>query len=712
MPERCAAPARSLVLDIHDGLHCAACVQRLRHALDDVAGAEVVAVDLIARRVHLRLAAGIADEALLERLQRAGFRAAPASAAAGGSQMPSLRPALLAGCLAIVAAAAALAAPDQRWSGPLQLAAGALAALWPGRGLLRAAWRALRHGRADMEVLLALGIGAALAHAASGLLLGWPHLHADSAAAIVAFALLGRSLEARARARARAAVLAVAAPLSARRLTESGEELVDGAALRPGDRVRVRAGEQVPADGVIERGTSEIDEALLSGEALPVAKGPGDRVHAGSLAVNGELEIRVTAAARDTRLARIITAMERAALAQLPLARLADRLAAIFVPAAIALAALAALAWTLAGDPARGWTAALSVLVIACPCAFGLATPAALAAAIGRAARGGIVVRDGAALEALAEVRAVVLDKTGTLTTGRLALNACICAAGEEPAQVLRLAAAVERGVVHPLAAAIVRAAGAELPRAEAVQVLPGRGALGWVEGRCVRVGSRDWLAAQGIAVPEADPAEPGLLVQVAVAERWLGCLRLRDEVRPDAPAAIAGCAALGLEVALASGDRLPECRRVADAVGIARVHAGCSPEDKAAVVAQLTAERGPCLAIGDGINDAPMLARAAVGAAVAGGADLAALAGQLVLDARRPLSAALLAIALARATRRTILINFVWAAGYNLLALPLAMAGSIAPAWAAAAMALSSLAVLANSLRLARWRPQLGRMP
>lgn len=699
------ADAITHCLDIREGLHCAACAARLRQAAA-LPGVREVAVDLMARRACITADAALPLPALLERLAAAGFDARPAEAPP--AEDGTGRRALLAALLAALCLAAGLAAPAHPATPAVQLAAALLAALGPGRGLLAAALRALRRARAGMDLLLGLGIAAALAQAAAGWWLGWPHLHADSAAAIVAFTLLGRHLEARGRARARRAIDALAElrPRLAWRLAADGRaERVPAGDLAPGDRIRVRAGEQVAADGVVEAGDSEVDERWLSGEPLPQAKRPGDRVHAGTVNRLGELVVRVTASGGATRLASVAAALQRAALARTPWVRLADRVAAAFVPAAIALAAAGALGWTLAGDPHRGLQAALAVLVIACPCALGLATPAALAAAVGRAARAGVLVRDGAALEALARARAVVLDKTGTLTTGRLRVAAVQPAPGLAAEDLLALAAALERGVQHPVAEALAQAAAA-LPALPVAGVVarPGAGVEGRLGARRLAAGSARWLRELGIAVPDHDE-EPGLAVEVAADGRWLGRILLADALRAEAPAALARLATLGLEPVLASGDRAAEVRRIADLAGIAAAHHGCSPEDKAALVARLEAAGRPALAIGDGINDAPMLARARVGAAIDGGADIAALSGALVLGGPRPLSAAADAVALARAARRVIRQNLAWAAAYNVCAIPAALSGHLDPAWAAAAMAGSSLLVLGNSLRLARWR-------
>ncbi len=704
-----------LVLDVSEGLHCAACVKRLETALSGQPGISALRVDLIGRQARMQLSiGGLSSEAVQARLRKFGF-----TVHAHQLQEPLEDPtparlrAVIAAALAAVAMTWAMAAPHHPASAGMQVAMAVLALLWPGRTIVVRAGRALLRGQGDMDLLVALGALTACTHGIAGLILGWPHLHAESAAAIIAFTLAGRALESGGRARAGAAVQALLQrqPAEAMRLGSDGQEQrVLASTLVPGDRIRIRPGEALAADGLVEEGSGEVDEALLSGEPMPVVKRPSDAVSAGSVNRLGSLVVRVTAGVSATRLAGVAEAMRVAAAAKPPVARLADRVAAVFVPLALALALVTLVGWWWLGG-VDGWrtglVAAMSVLVIACPCALGLATPAAIAVAVGRAARSGILVRDGAVIEGLAKVRAAVLDKTGTITTGQPQLAEALCAPGCDRPTLLSIAAAAERGSEHPVGRAIVAAAaGLEIPPAEGFAATPGGGVRAVVGGGEVLVGSRAFLAGHGITVASPDPAGSGIVVHVAANARWIGSLRLGDGPRPAAATAVARLRTLGLRVHLASGDRLVECQRVATAVGIADVRGELDPVGKARLVGQLETSGDRVLALGDGINDAPMLARASAGAAVSGGADIAALAGNLVVDGHDPLRAAGDAIALARATMRTIRQNLVFAAGYNLVAIPLAMTGRLDPAWAAAAMAASSLCVVGNSLRLARWLP------
>lgn len=704
-----------LLFDVVEGLHCAACVKRMETALAGQPGVSAVQVDLVGRRLSLQISQrGLDATAVQARLRKFGFtvRVIDAGTAVTSSPRSGVVQAVVAAALAAACMTWAMAAPHHPVSSWMQAGLAALVLAWPGRGLLLRATQSAAHLRGDMDVLVALGALASFAHGVTGLVLGWPHLHFESAAAIIAFTLAGRALESRGRAAAGAAVAALLAkrpPQAVRLRDDGGEERVAAEALHPGDRLRVRPGEALPADGVVEDGAGEVDEALLTGEPLPVLKRAGDTVHAGTLNLLGSLVVRVSAASGATRIDAIAEAMRAASAAKPPVARLADRVAAVFVPIAIllALGTVAGWWWLGGADGLRtGVVAGMSVLVIACPCALGLATPAAVAVAVGRAARSGILVRDGAVIESLAAVRAAVLDKTGTITTGQPLLAEAVCAPGCDRSTLLTLAAAAESGSEHPVARGVVLAAqGLEVPPAEGFAATPGAGVRAVVAGGEVLVGTRAFLAGKGVAVPPGEPAGPGMLAHVAANGRWIGVLRLSDGPRPEAVAELARLRALGVRLHLASGDRPAEAHRVGAAVGISDAHGGLTPEAKARLVADLEHAGDRVLAVGDGINDAPMLARASAGAAVGGGADIAALAGNLILHGRSPLAAAADAVGLARATMRTIRWNLAFAAGYNLVAIPLAASGRLDPMWAAAAMAASSLCVVGNSLLLARWR-------
>ena len=642
----------------------------------------------------------------------------------------------------------------------------------PGARFFRAGWAALRAGSGNMDLLVALG-----STAAWGLSMGlwWggetEALYFESAAVIVALVRLGKALEGRAKQRTSQALRALATlrPTRARRLLDDGREQdAPVEALRVGDRLRVRPGERLPADGLLLAGRSHLDESALSGESLPVARGPGERVRAGTLNGEGVLELRVTAVGAETTLARIVRLVETAQAAKPPVQHLVDRVSAVFVPAVLGLALLGGLAWLLAGAaPATALLHAVAVLVVACPCALGLATPMALMAGTGVAARHGLLIRDVAALEAAPTIRVVAFDKTGTLTLGQPSLAGLHAAPDVPPGDLLRLAAALQQGSEHPLARALARAAqdgaagvgplAAPLPQPQAVRALPGRGLEGWIDGRLLRLGSprlaqetgldttpldaaaaRETAAGRSLAwvmaiepaagfdtaagsgragpdhavpAPARDTANAASVVAAGAAcarPRLLGLLSFGDRVRPEAAEAVQRLRARGLHTVMLSGDHAASAEALARQLGLDGCESGLLPADKAQAIARLRAAHGPVAMVGDGLNDAPALAAADLGLAIGGGTDLAMETAGITLmqgDPRRVADA----LDLARRTRRTLVQNLGWAFGYNLIALPLALAGQLSPALAGAAMACSSLGVVANAWRLQRWRPASG---
>ena len=523
-----------------------------------------------------------------------------------------------------------------------------------------------------------------------------PDSYFEAGAAIIAFVLIGKLLEGRARARVGDAVqglVALAPPIAHK---DDGD--VAAAALVAGDVIVVRPGERVPADGTVIEGTSTVDESLLTGEALPVDKQEGSGVYAGTANQLGALRVRVARAGGDTALARIARAVEDAQGRKAPIARLADRVAAYFVPAVLAIAAGTLCAWWFAGaTPAVAIERAVAVLVIACPCALGLATPAAVAVATGRGAELGVLFRGGDALEAASAIDLVCLDKTGTLTDG--AARVAAVTGGDD---VLRVAASVEQSSEHPLARAIVEAArGQGLALAVATEVTsePGGGVSGTVGGRKVRVGTRAFVEAAGAQVA----AEAGARVYVAIDGRAAGALAFADSSAAGAAAVIAALKARGVDVAMVTGDRDAAARAIAAELGIARVHAELRPTAKAALVAAERARGARVAMVGDGINDAPALAAADVGIAMGTGTDIAAAAADVTL-LRDGIRALPVVFALSRATLATIRRNLAFAFIYNLVCIPIAAAGWLSPMYAAAAMSLSSISVLASSLRLRRF--------
>lgn len=584
-----------------------------------------------------------------------------------------------------------------------------------GAPLLQRWWNSLREREANMFTLIVTGTGAAYLYSTAVLLAGAeggpaaPPLYFDAAAVTTAVVLIGQILEQGARAGTEAAVdeLARLAPTLAHRVRGGTEEDVPLAEIAPGDWLRVRPGEKLPADGRIVDGASNVDESMLTGEPMPAPKRAGDRATAGTLNGNGTLLLQAERVGSDTVLSRIVRMVEAARESSAPIARLADRVSARFIPAVLGLAVLTFAGWLWFG-PAPSLPQALeravAVLVVACPCALGLATPVALVAAIGRGARAGVLIRDAAALERLAEADALLLDKTGTLTLGRPEVVAVRPSPRLTEGELLAVAAAVEGSSEHPLGRAIVEAAkprGLPVPACTEFQAEPGRGVSGRVHNRTVRVAR---------APAGAEDALPGAtLVEVDIDGEPAGTLALADPIKPTAARAVAELHLLGLKLTMVSGDRAAAAQSVAGKLGLDGVRAEASPADKEAMVRSLQGEGRRVAFAGDGINDAPAMARADIGIAMSTGTDIALHSAGLVL-VNGDLRALARAVRLSRAALRVIRQNLLLAFGYNILAIPVA-AGVLAPATglrldpmlAGVAMSLSSLCVVANALRLTR---------
>jgi P-type Cu+ transporter len=621
--------------------------------------------------------------------------------------------------------------PGWQW---LLVACAAPVALWCAWPFHRAALRNARHGGSSMDTLVSLGIIAAcgwsvyaifvldrgradgslwqlLIHASGG------GIYLETAATVTTFLLGGRLYEARARRIAGEAIrdLAAAAAKNVCVLGQDGtERQVPASRLRPGDLFVVRPGETIAADGEVQFGQSAIDRSMMTGESVPGEAGEGDTVTGGTVALTGRLVVKAVRTGRDTQLSHLIRLVEQAQAQKAAIQRVADRICGVFVPAVLGCAALTLAGWLLAGSPAgHAVSAGLAVLIIACPCALGLATPAALVAACGRGARLGVFIKGYQALESSRSVTVVVLDKTGTVTTGRMTLAGVLPAAGVTRAELLRYAGAVEQASEHPVAAAISAAAKAEagpLPLADGFAALPGLGARGTVDGREVVVGREKLLTGQGMTVPEELAGQ--CLVwersgRTAVLAAWDGSVRgalaVADTVKPSAAATVAELRGLGLRPILLTGDSEATAQAVAVAAGIDEVISGTLPAGKAAVIAGLQAAGERVAMVGDGVNDAPALAAAHLGLALGSGTDAAICAADLIL-LRDDLGAVTDAIRLARATFRTIRRNLAWAFGYNIAAIPLAALGFLNPLLASAAMTLSSVFVVASSLRLQRY--------
>jgi len=670
------------------GMTCASCATRVERKLNRLAGVRAT-VNFATETAHVSYPPEVVVADLVRTVESAGYTAAAA-------RPPPLGPRL--------ALSAALTVPLTVLSGRWPYLALALAVpvvTWGAWPFHRATLVNLRHGATTMDTLISLGIVASVGWSVVALFRGGD-LYLEVGAVLTTFLLAGRYAEARAKRRAGSALRALL-ELGAKEvaLLRDGVEVpVPVTELRVGDVFLVRPGEKVATDGVVIEGTSAVDLSLLTGESAPVEVRAGDPVTGATVNAGGRLVVRATRVGADTQLARIGRLVAAAQSGKAPVQRLADRVSAVFVPAILATAALTAAGWLLTGHPAgRALTAAVAVLIVACPCALGLATPTALLVGTGRGAQLGILVRGPEVLEATRRADTVVLDKTGTVTTGTMAVTAVTPAGGVDGAELVRYAAAVEDAAEHPVARAIA-AAGPRPPLpVHDFAALPGLGAQATVDGRRVVVGRPELLAAQGIPVPAVDG------VAVAWDGVYRGSITVADTVRPTSAAAVARLRGLGLRPVLLTGDSAAVAASVAGQVGIDEVHAGVLPADKVSVVQRLRAEGRVVAMVGDGVNDAAALAAADLGIAMGTGTDVAIEASDLTL-VRADLLAAADAIALSRATLRTVKGNLFWAFAYNVAAVPLAVAGLVAPELAAAAMALSSVFVVSNSLRLFRFRP------
>ena len=740
------------------GMTCAACQAHVQKALASQPGVRDASVNLMMASASVTFDPSvIAPEKLVETIRDTGYEAELPSAVvdvvaeqeardqAQAHEYRTLRvKAIASGTAGALAMAASMplmtgmntghAADASPWlaSIPWVLLALTLATMgWAGRQFYRRAWVGLRHGAADMNTLIAVGTGAAFLY--SFIATVSPSLFTSRGVAadvyyeavilIIAFVLAGRAFEARAVARTAGALRALASlqPRSARVSREGIELDIPIRDVRGGDMVVVRPGERVAVDGEVVEGTSAVDEAMLTGEPMPVPKRAGDRVIGGTINGTGALRYRATTLGETSVLTRIVRLMRDAQSTRAPIQALADRISAVFVPIVIALAVVTFVAWwALAGTAplVRGFAAAVTVLIIACPCAMGLAVPTAVMVASGRAASLGILVKGGEALQRAGEVTTVVFDKTGTVTAGRPVVTDVVVASGWPGDQdaLLRVAAAVEALSEHPLAGAVVahaRGRSLELPAAQGFHSITGQGVSASVGGQAIHVGNARLLASLGVATDAlaGDVArlthDARTVMFVVVDGAVAGVMAVADPVKPDAASAVAGLRARGLDVVLLTGDQRATAEAVARQVGISHVVAGVAPEGKVAEIARLQAEGRVVAMVGDGINDAPALARADVGIAIGTGTDIALEAADVALM-RPELDGVATAIALSAATMKTMKQNLFWAFAYNVIGIPVA-AGVLYPAFgillspilASAAMAFSSVSVVTNSLRL-----------
>ncbi len=737
------------------GMTCASCQHHVEQALRLTAGVESAHVDLMAHRASVVFdPAAAKPEQLVEAIRGAGYdavlpragdehkhdddrtgessRKAWITLIAGalamlfgmplGSQMTS---ALDHGLMKLLPWLYALPANALRWS---LLVMTLVVVVWAGRIIYLSAIRALRHGTTNMNTLVSLGTSVAFAYSAYATILPAPgrDVYFDAVLLILGFLLLGKSLEARAKRRALAALdsLSRLRPVTARRLVDGVQVIVPLEEIQPGDSILVLPGERFPVDATIQEGRTTVDESMLTGESTPLVREPGGRVLAGSLNYDGAVTCQAQSLGEATVLSQITRMVEQAQGSRAPMERLADRASAIFVPVVLGLAFITFLAWLIvAHDLPLALANTVAVLVIACPCAMGLAVPAALTVAVGRGAQLGVLFKGGEALERLAHLDVIVLDKTGTLTGGRPELASVHPIAKIAQDDLLRMAAAAEERSNHPLAHAIVDYSqdhGLKWEPAEDVQILPGRGLTARVEGHDLLLGNEALFAEFFIALPkDSDPPSPGTTrLWMALDNAPVGYFDARDTVRPDAAQAVAALrnkSGANLRVLMLTGDSSVAAAPIAHELGITEVEAGLDPAGKLARIRELQKSGLRVAMVGDGINDAGALAQADAGIAMGAGADLAQEAGDVLLLRARP-SAIPAAIALARETLHIMRQNLGWAVGYNLLGIPLA-AGLLYPMFhilltpwlAAAAMALSSVCVLANSLRLRRWQPAAG---
>ncbi|HTJ24965.1 MAG TPA: heavy metal translocating P-type ATPase [Candidatus Limnocylindria bacterium] len=697
------------------GMTCASCVAHVTRALAKVPGVADASVNLATEHASVDHAPDVSPASLIAAVERAGYGAMPVddgsedAAAERREREIRRKRALLAFALALFVPTLllAMAVPDFPYKDFVTLALTVPVWAVVGWEFHRGALASLRSGTATMDTLVSLGSTAALAYSAYATFAMQPS-YAETASAIVTLVFAGKYLESSARGRSDRAIRALLAlrPLVARKLDDGGNATeIAPDAVRVGDRLLLLAGDRVPVDGVVLEGAGSLDVAALTGEPIPLEAGPGTAIRAGSVNGDATLVMRATVVGAGTTLSRIVAIVRRAQGTTPPVQRLVDRIAAIFVPVILAAAALTFIMWLATGHP---WPAALlsavAVLVVACPCALGLATPTAVIVGVGVAASRGILVRDADALERLAAVDTVLFDKTGTLTAGRPEVVALAPAPGSGEDALLEIAAAVERGSSHPLAAAIVRAADERsLARRAATETVTerGRGVRARVDGVEAYVGTFAALRERGVEIP-APFDDARTVVAVAHGSAFLGTIALADEPRPQARKAVDALRALGVRTGVVSGDAAGPVRALAGAVGVDRSDAAVDPEGKAAIVAALQREGAHVAFVGDGINDAPALATAEVGIAMGGGTDVATETARLALLRDDP-GAVAAAIRLARATLRTIRSNLFWAFAYNVVLVPLAALGLVRPVFAAAAMGLSSLFVVGNSLLLRR---------
>ncbi len=740
-----------------EGMTCGSCVARVEKKLAKIEGVVSASVNLTTERARVIFKPGAADQAaLFAAVEKAGYQpvslradSAASGEVAGASDegMHSIRRALIVATLftvplfaiAMLLMVPAVGAAMQRmlplrvwlW---IELALAVPVQFYAGRRFYRLGWGELRHLGPGMNSLVMIGSSAAFFYSLLALLApdifpsGTAHTYFDAAGMIVTLILLGRFLEAMAKGRTSQAIRGLS-KLQAKtaRVRRSGEfQDLSIDQVQVDDVIAVRPGERIPVDGEVLNGESYVDEAMISGEPAPVIKRAGDRVVGGTVNQNGALEFRTASVGADTVLSQIISMVEEAQAEKPKVQAMADRIAGVFVPVVMVLAVLSFVLWLVLGPTpalALAFVAGVSVLLVACPCAMGLATPTAIMVGTGKGAQWGVLFRRGTAMETLATIDVVVLDKTGTLTEGKPRLTDFDVAPAHDSDEVLRLVAGAEAGSEHPVAKAIVAAArerGLDLPTVDRFEAVTGLGIDAQLQGRRVQVGADRYMRELGLDVEIFAERAQTLAtaakspIYAAIDGRLAALIAVADSARRESRATVDALHALGLEVAMLTGDQRATAEAIAAELGIDRVLAEVMPDGKAAEIKRLQSEGKKVAFVGDGINDAPALAQAEVGMAIGSGTDIAIEAADVVLM-RSDLSGVVNAIALSRRTLSTIRLNFFWAYGYNVLLIPLA-AGALFPwtGWmlnpiiAAGAMSVSSIFVLANSLRLKRIRPEL----